>query len=307
MKVTGRTGENRDAEFLSASRNMHYKRVRIIKRVITHLVLISVAIYSIFPIYYMFINSLSPGITLASVSINSLLPLPTRLSLVNYTGLFRFDGSALLKTWLPNTLFYSGVATILALGLSFSAGLALSRFRIPGKKVILYMMLILSTFPLAIMVIPLYDMFSELSLTNSYLGMILLYSGGAVIFNAWLIKNFTDGIPADFEESAQIDGHTRTQALFRVLLPMVKPVLIMSMLLAFFGPYSDYLLINMMVSNGKLDNMAQGLYKYSQISSQAINYGQFSAFSIVMGLPIFILFIAFQRYLVSGFSIATYK
>ncbi|MCL4332474.1 MAG: ABC transporter permease subunit [Candidatus Thermoplasmatota archaeon] len=307
MEINGKVVDKPGEEHFSVSRNLHFRRVRIIKRIATHLVLIAVAVYSIFPIYYMFVNSLSPGITLASVSINSLLPLPTRLNLANYTGLFRFDGSALLNIWLPNTLFYSGSATIIALGLSFSAGLALSRFRIPGKRVILYMMLILSTFPLAIMVIPLYDMFSELSLTNSYFGMIILYSGGAVIFNAWLIKNFTDGIPADFEESAQIDGHTRTQALFRVLLPMVKPVLIMSMLLAFFGPYSDYLLINMMVSNGKLDNMAQGLYKYSQISSQAINFGQFSAFSIVMGLPIFILFIVFQRYLVSGFSIATYK
>lgn len=301
------TGNQDTLETIIETGNTHYRRMRAIKRLITHVFLFLIAIYAIFPIYYVVINSLSAGISLASVSVSSLLPLPTKLSFQNYTGLFRFQHGALLSIWLPNTLFYAGSATILGLALALSAGLALSRFRIPGKKVILYMMLILSTFPFVIMIIPMYDMFSSLSLTNSYAGLIIPYSAGAVIFSAWLIKNYVDGIPLDFEESAQIDGYSRTQALFRILLPMVKPVLIMAMLLSFFGPYTDYAFINIMVTNGSLWNMAMGLYAYSQVSSQTINYGQFSAFAVVMGLPIFLIFLIFQKYLVSGFSISTYK
>ncbi len=301
------SGLQRRADFISARKNAYFRRVRKIKRIITHLVLILVALFAVFPIYYIIVNSLSPLATLASVSVTSMLPTLTRISFGNYQALFAYQHGVLLRTWLTNTLIYAGTSSMLGIALSITSGIGLSRFRIPGRKAILYMLLVLSTFPFVIMVIPFYDMFSTLHLTNSYIGLIIPYSASAVIFAAWMNKNYVDSIPRDFEEAAQIDGYSRTQALFRVLVPMTKPVIILTLLLAFFGPYTDYALINVLVSKNSLWNMALGMYATTQISSHAINYGMFSAFAVIMGLPIFIIFIIFQRYLVSGFSITMYK
>ena len=301
------SGLQRKTDFISARKNAYFRRVRKIKRIITHLVLILVAMFAVFPIYYIIVNSLSPLATLASVSVTSMLPILSRISFGNYQALFAFQHGVLLRTWLTNTLIYAGTSSMLGIALSITSGIGLSRFRIPGRKAILYMLLILSTFPFVIMVIPFYDMFSTLHLTNSYIGLIIPYSASAVIFAAWMNKNYVDSIPRDFEEAAQIDGYSRTQALFRILVPMTKPVIILTLLLAFFGPYTDYALINVLVSKNSLWNMALGMYATTQISSHAINYGMFSAFAVIMGLPIFIIFIIFQKYLVSGFSITMYK
>lgn len=294
-------------EQINETENLRYRRIRIAKRVFTHVILIVVAVFAVFPIYYIIVNSLSPLATLASVSVTSMLPSITHMTLINYRALFAYQHDALLSIWLPNTLIYAGSASLIGIALSITTGIGLSRFKIPGKKAILYMLLILSTFPFVIMIIPFYDMFSSLKLTNSYAGLIIPYSAGAVIFASWLSKNYVDSIPRDFEEAAQIDGYSRTQALFKVLIPMTKPVIILSLLLAFFGPYTDYAFINIMVTSNGLWNMALGMYATTQISSQAINYGMFSAFAVVMGFPLFIVFFVFQKYLMSGFSITTYK
>ena len=294
-------------KLVSDTRNNYYRRIRKTKRVLTHIVLILVGIFAVFPIYYIIINSLSPLASLASVSVTTMLPTITKLSFANYFALFTYQNDALLRFWFPNTMIYAGTATVLGLVLSITSGIGLARFNIPGKKAILYMLLILSTFPFVIMIIPYYDMFSSLHLTNTYWGLIITYSAGAVIFAAWLSKNYIDSIPKDFEEAAQIDGYSRTQALFRVLIPMTKPVLILALLLSFLGPYTDYAYINIMVTKNSLWNLALGMYATTQISSHAINYGMFSAFAVIMGLPIFIIFLVFQKYLIAGFSITMYK
>lgn len=307
LENTSKFGSAEQTETASEAKNTYYRRIRIVKRILTHVILIIIAIFAIFPIYYVIVNSFSPLSTLASVSVTSMLPTISHLSLENYAALFQYQHDALLRIWLPNTLFYAGSATLLGIALSITSGIALSRFKVPGKKAILYMLLVLSTFPFVVMIIPFYGMFASLHLTNTYIGLIIPYSAGAVIFAAWLSKNFVDSIPKDFEEAAQIDGYSRTHALFRVLLPMIKPVVILALLLSFFGPYTDYALINIMVTSNNLWNMALGMYSTSLISSHAINYGMFSAFAVVMGFPLFLVFFVFQKYLVSGFSITMYK
>jgi len=263
--------------------NNYYRRMKIVKRVISHIVLIIFAIFAVFPIYYVFITSHS--------------------SLANYINILYHHPFFL---WLKNTLILTGVSTIIGVMLSITSGLALSRFNIPLKHAFLYMLLILTLFPFTMMVIPYYFMFAQLHLLDSYIGLIIPYSAGALIYSSYLIKNYVDNLPKDYEEAAQIDGLSRRSALFRILVPMSKPVIIFAMLIAFMGPYTDYALAGQFITSKSLYTMAIGLYYVSQ-GDIVINYGTYSAFAVLMGIPIFILFFVFQRYLVSGFSLSTYK
>ncbi len=137
--------------------------------------------------------------------------------------------------WLKNTLVLDLAATAIGVALSITSGIAFSRMNVPLKKALLYMLLILSLFPFTIMVIPpFYFMFAELRLVGYY-SLIIPYSAGAVIFSSYLIKNAVDAIPKDFEEAAQVDGYTRTAALFRVLVPMSRPVISFAAVVAFMG------------------------------------------------------------------------
>jgi len=283
-------------------RNSYFKRVRIVKRVVSHIILIAFALFAIFPIYYVVITSLNSIGSLANATLADLLP-TSHLSFANYHNIL-FDYPFLL--WMKNTLILTGTSTVIGVLLSISSGLALSRFRIPAKHALLYMLLILSLFPFTMMVIPFYFMFSEFHLLDTYIGLIIPYSAGAVIYSSYLIKNYVDNIPKDFEEAAQIDGLSRRSALFRILIPMARPVIVFSAVIAFMGPYTDYALAGQFITSKGLYTLAIGMYYVSQ-GDIVINYGTYAAFSVLMGIPIFILFFVFQKYLVSGFSLSTYK
>ena len=282
--------------------NNYYRRMKIVKRIISHIVLTIFAIFAVFPIYYVFITSLNSIGSLAEASLSDLLP-TAHSSLANYVGiLFHYP----FFLWMKNTLILTGVSTIIGVLLSITSGLALARFNIPLKHQLLYMLLILTLFPFTMMVIPYYFMFAQLHLLDSYIGLIIPYSAGAVIYSSYLIKNYVDNLPKDYEEAAQIDGLSRRSALFRILVPMSKPVIIFAALIAFMGPYTDYALAGQFITSKGLYTMAIGMYLVSQ-GQITINYGVYSAFAVLMGIPIFILFFVFQKYLVSGFSLSTYK
>ncbi len=283
--------------------NNRFRRVRVIKRVVTYIILSIIAIYSVFPIYYILLTSFSPLANITETTLSSLLPTHSYFTLGNYYGILFKEPFGL---WLKNTLILTGSATIIGVGLSITTGIAFSRFRVPGKKALLYMLLILSMFPFTVMVIPFYFMFSSLHLLDTYIGLIIPYSAGAVIFSSWLIKNYVDNIPRDYEEAAMMDGYSRTGALFRVLTPMAKPAVLLAVVLAFMGPYTDYALAGQFITSKSLYTMAIGMYEISQ-NTITVNYGVYAAFSVLMGIPIFILFFFFQKYIVSGFSLVTYK
>ncbi len=283
-------------------RNNYYKRMKIVKRVISHIVLILFALFAIFPIYYVVITSLNSIGSLAEATLADLLP-TAHLSLANYENILYHQPFLL---WMKNTLILTGTSTVIGVLLSITSGLALSRFRIPAKHALLYMLLILTLFPFTMMVIPFYFMFSEFHLLDTYIGLIIPYSGGTVIYSSYLIKNYVDNIPKDYEEAAQMDGLSRRSALFRILIPMARPVIVFAAVIAFMGPYTDYALAGQFITSKSLYTLAIGMYYVSQ-GDIVINYGTYAAFSVLMGIPIFILFFVFQKYLVSGFSLSTYK
>jgi arabinogalactan oligomer/maltooligosaccharide transport system permease protein len=285
------------------SKNNYYKRIKLIKRIITYVILTIISIYAVFPIYYMVILSFSPISSLGTMNLSAIIPNLSHMVTSTYVSIVKNYPFFL---WLRNTLFLTGVSSLAGVGLSITSGIVMSRFNISGKKALLYMLLILTTFPMTIMVIPYYFMFAKLHFIDNIFALLIPYSAGAVIFATYLIKNYVDAIPRDYEEAAQLDGYSKTHALFKVLIPSSFPVIVFAFILSFMGPYTDYALAGQFLTSAHLYTMAIGMY-YVSTGTVSMNYNVFAAFAVLMGIPIFIIFFIFQKYLVSGFSIGKYK
>lgn len=278
---------------------------RLVKTILTHLILIVVVIIALFPVYFMVLMSFS-RIPLATLTANSLVPDLSLLTLGNYAGILA-NPYIPFYLWLKNSLIFGTSAAVIGVACSATTGFALSRFKFPGRKPLIYIVILVTQFPGVLLILPYYFMLAPYRLTSSYLGLIIPYSAGAVVFTGVLVKNYIDSIPEDIEEAALVDGYGRGGAFVRVTLPLITPILALGVLLAFAGPYSDYALANFFITNPKLWTLALGLYKTSQTTGPGLNYGIFSAFSIIMALPILILFLALQRYIISGLTLGGVK
>ncbi len=275
---------------------------RVVHKLLSHVVLLLTSLFALFPIYFILWTSFS-RIQLAALSA-SILPDPHTLTLSNYAAIL---SNSQFSVWLKNSLIFGTSSAVIGIGLAAFTGYGLSRFNFPGRKTLIYFVIGISLFPGIVLIIPFYFMFAKLNLIDTYIGLIIPYSAGSVIFSGILVKNYIDSIPEDLEEAALVDGYTRTGAFFRVILPMCKPILALGVLLAFVGPYTDYALANAFITSSNLWTMALGLYKTSQTVGIGFNYGIFSAFSFLMGAPILVLYMVFQRYIISGLTLGGVK
>ncbi len=140
---------------------------------------------------------------------------------------------------------------------------------------------------------------------DTFYGLIIAYSSGSV-FGAYLSKIFIDSIPREYEEAAMVDGMSRFKAYIHVLLPMSKPVLAFLAFLGFIGAYTDYALVNVFISSGSKWTLTLGMY-YLAVTNRATLYNVFAAFAVLMGIPIFLIFIVFQKYLTQVYSLGGTK
>lgn len=281
-------------------------RRRIVNKILSHIALILTSLFALFPIYFIFWTSLLK-IPLAAIDLSSLVPKTSLITFHNYATVL--GDPTFFTIYLKNSLIFGFSAAGVGLVLALFTGYALSRFSFPGRKPFIYFIIALMQFPGVMLVIPYYFMFSQLHLINTYLGLIIPYSAGSVVFSGVLVKNYIDSIPEDLEEAALVDGQTKTGAFVKVIIPLIKPILALGMLLAFIGPYTDYILASAFITGNSLQTLALRLYTVSTGSSSgvSINYGVFSAFSFVMGIPILILYLIFQRYIISGLTLGGVK
>jgi len=280
------------------------RAARIAKRVATHVVLIVACIFALFPIYFIVITSFST-LPVESITAGTLVPSAHQFTTRSYHAIL-YDQSPSFVSLLENSIIFSGSAAAIGLALAAFTGFALSKFNFPGRRSFVYFILIISLFPSFVMILPFYLLFAKIGLINSYLGLIIPYSAGAVVFSGILVKNYMDSIPDDIEEAALVDGMSRTQAFFRVLVPLCYPILGLAAFLAFIGPYTDYALAHVFIETPNLFTLALGLYNLnSQTGVQ--NYGLVTAFALVMSLPIVVFYIAFQRFIIGGLTLGSVR
>jgi arabinogalactan oligomer/maltooligosaccharide transport system permease protein len=251
-------------------------------------------IFSIFPIYFIIQAALRPGNTLYSTDLQLL---PANATLDN----FRYVLTEIpLPLWIWNSLKVSFATTIATLLITVSAGYALSRFKFRGRGGVLTSLLALQAFPAALALPAFYLILNTLGLLNSALGLILIYSAGAIAFNVWNLKGYFDTIPIDLEEAATIDGATPTQAFLRVMLPLARPAIAVTALFGFLAGFGDFILANTVLFDEQKYTAPVGIFGLQD--GYRNPWGWFAASALIISIPVTVLFMYLQRNLVSGLA-----
>lgn len=264
-----------------------------------HIIAIAVAIYAVFPLLYIFSASLNEGGTLTGS--NSLF---ATIGIGNYADLFD-NPQKPFANWFVNTLIVSGSTAIGSVFLSALAAYAFSRMRFKGRRAGLLTLILVQMFPQLLALVAIYALLSEIGQvfpwmgTGTHLGLILVYLGGALGANTYLMYGFFNTIPKELDEAAKIDGATHTQIFYGMILRLAAPILAVIGLLSFIGTSSDFLLANIILIKPEDKTLAVGLYSY--VSDQFNQeWTVFAAGAVIAATPIVGLFLYLQRYIVSG-------
>ncbi|MCL1900719.1 MAG: ABC transporter permease subunit [Promicromonosporaceae bacterium] len=251
-----------------------------------------------FPILFVLSASLDPIGSVASTSL-----LPTRgVSLANYRALF--DGSVgPFGRWYLNTLIVCSVVAAVQIVCSTSAAYAFSRLRFRGRRGGLLSLLLIMMFPNVLAMIAIFNLFSEIGQVvpavglSTVLGYCIAMTGGA-LGQVWLIKGAMDSIPRSLDEAARIDGAGHFVIFTRILLPVIKPIIATTTLLAFVGVISEFLIGSLFLRDSASKTLAVGLFGLLQ-SDRSANLGVFAAGAVLTIIPVVLLFQYLQRHIVS--------
>lgn len=271
-----------------------------IKLTIINIILILVCFLCMIPILYALSVSLSGQNSLISTDFSFL---PKRLTVENYRAVL-FDEPVLL--WLKNSLLLAASTVVLSLTFAVPGAYAFSRFRFKGKKAILYLLLVLNAFPSILSMLAIYKLISTIGLMDSKLGLIIIYVGTMSIFGVWNMKGYFDTIPNEIEEAAQMDGADDLRLITRIILPLAKPSIIVTMVMILIFVWNEYIFAITFMTGAENYTLAAGLYSL-QATEMSGNWPIFAAASLLISMPILIIFFLFQKHMVSGLTVGGVK
>lgn len=263
-------------------------------------------IFALFPVVWIFSASIDPSNSLANQQL-----IPDRRTFENYTNLLQ-STEIPFRTWMWNSIKLAVVTTVLGVLMTALAAYAFSRFRFRGRRSLLQTILLIQVFPNFLNMVALFVILRQLGeyvpwlSLNTHGGLLLLYLGGVLGVNTWLAKGYFDSIPRDLDEAAMMDGASHWQTFWRVILPLVRPILVVIGLLIFISTYSEYVLARIMLTSSENYTLAVGLSLYIQ-DQYANRWGVFAAGSLIGAIPVVLIYLIFQRYLVSGLTSGSVK
>ncbi|MEU8228092.1 sugar ABC transporter permease [Actinoplanes sp. NPDC048967] len=269
-----------------------------------HGVAVLAVLFSLFPIVFVVSAALNPLGTLSSTA-----AVPTGASLGNFGNLLADTDFA---RWFGNSVLIAGVSALASVFLSALAAYAFSRMRFRGRRIGLLALLLIQMFPQFLAIVAIFLMFSTITDLwpaigfNQAWGLILLYLGGALGVNTWLMKGFFDTVPRELDESATMDGASHAQTFFRILLPLVAPILAVTGLLAFIGTINEFLIANVFLTDTGAKTLSVGMYGLVA-GERNNNFGMFCAGTLLTAVPTVLVFQFLQRYIVNGLTAGAVK
>ena len=258
-------------------------------------------VFALFPVVWIISASLDPANSIAGQKL-----IPPNASFINFQRLFQSEQHP-FGIWFLNTFKLCIVTATLVVLITSLAAYAFSRLRFKGRRSGLFAILLIQMFPQMLAMVAIYliifmigDYIPALGL-DTHAGLILVYLGGAMGANVWLLKGFFDTIPKSLEESAMIDGATHFQIFRRIILPLARPILVVVFFLQFMATYSEFVIARVLLADTNNLTMAVGLQTF--IADQyAKRWGVFAAAALIGALPIVILYWFLQKHLVSGLT-----
>lgn len=274
--------------------------------IIKLIILVIGCIFALYPILIVIGASFDPRNTLVGASI-----IPPNPSLLNYQKLI--DGTQTpILLWLRNSIIVSSLTTLITLTLTTLAAYSLSRFRYYGRRSTLLATLVIQVFPTVVALVAFYLLLDQIGDVIPWLGLntlgglILVYCGGALGANAFLMKGYFDTIPHELDESAKVDGATEWTTFWRIILPLIRPILAVVGILSFIGTFNDFLLPRVLLRDSQTFTLAVGLTTFLD-NGFSQRWGVFAAGALIGVIPIAVVFLLLQTQFVSGLAAGAVK
>lgn len=279
-----------------------------------HLFLLLMVGVTVYPILWVFTVAFSGQQNLAFIDlppdpttldrVRAILPWPETVTVSNFVSVFSDQP---FTRWMLNSIVVAAATTVVGVFLACTAGYAFSRFRFPGQRAGLMSFLVSQMFPGVLTLVPLYIIIVQwLGLGSSYLGLILVYSTTAIPFCVWMLKGYFDTIPKELEESALMDGASTLTIFTRIILPLAKPAVAVTALFSFMTAWNEFILALTFLDNENMYTAPVGLRFFVGGFAEQ-QWGYFAAGSIVAAVPVVVLFMFLQKYLISGLTAGAVK
>jgi multiple sugar transport system permease protein/N,N'-diacetylchitobiose transport system permease protein len=269
-----------------------------VKKTILYGLVIFIAIYSFFPIYWMFISSFRAYRALFSST--SLIPGP--FSLKSYENLL---GMTKYLINFKNSLWVAFVTTGITLICSILMSYVITRYRMRGKQIILHSMLFTYMFPPLLLAVPLYFIFTKLRLTDSLWGLIISHTTITLPLGVWLLWGFFKAMPFELEEAAMVDGASRIKAFFLVVLPLSLPGILTVSIFSFLLSWTDYTFGLIILSSDIQKTLPIGLA--TMLGAGDLNWGEIMAGAFLISVPLLIMLVFLSKYFVKGLTAGAIK
>ncbi|HEY0371572.1 MAG TPA: sugar ABC transporter permease [Thermoanaerobaculia bacterium] len=278
-----------------------------------HAFLIVFTLLACYPLFWVFTVAFSGKQNLAIIDLpanpttkdrlRAITPWPKEPSASNFVSVMTDQP---FGRWVFNSAIVAAATTVVGVIMACTAAYAFSRFRFPGRRAGLMSFLVSQMFPGTLMMIPLYIILVQwLGLGSSWTALVLMYSTTAIPFCVWMLKGYFDTIPKELEESALMDGASTARIFFSIVLPLAKPAVAVTALFSFMTSWNEFILAATFMDKESMYTAPIGLRFFVGGFSQ--QWGYFAAGSIIVAIPVVVLFMFLQKYLVSGLTAGAVK
>jgi N,N'-diacetylchitobiose transport system permease protein len=274
------------------------RRGRRLTRTLNVIALIVAAVFA-FPIYWMINTAFK-----SADEYQTLTPRfwPHEPTLVNFTTAFDVGN---FGDDLRNSLILTTVSVLFSLVVGFLGALAIARFRFAGRKALIFVIMIVQMLPIAVMIIPMYKVLADSHATNTLYGIIILYIGLIMPYTVWTLRGFIVNVPRELDEAAMVDGCSRWQTFWRIILPLVGPGLVATSVYGCIQIWNEWLVIYTINTDNTKQNLMVWLTDQSTLHGTA--WGPLMAGAILTSLPVVILFLVIQRHIATGLTAGAVK
>jgi trehalose/maltose transport system permease protein len=278
-------------------------RVNYLSRGLFYLLLLVIAVYLLFPFYWAFRSSITPGTELFTTPVQYW---PANPTLAHYQQVF--SDATFVKSLL-NSAIVAGVVTLLSLAIGVVGSYVLGRFRFKGRLPVMYLILAMTMFPGIAILGALFARVTEFGLYNTLWALIITYLIFTLPFTVWVLQSFFEQMPKELEEAAYVDGCTPFQTLYMIMLPLVAPGLVTTGLLAFIAAWNEFLFALSFIQTPDRYTVTRALFSFSTSTAGGfeIPWGPIMAATVVVTVPLIVLTLIFQRRILAGLTAGAVK
>ncbi|UUX35482.1 carbohydrate ABC transporter permease [Fundicoccus culcitae] len=276
---------------------MTKKRIDISKY-LAYFFLIILALIWLFPAVFGLLTSFKSQGDIMNVGFRML---PANWVMQNYVKLLQNGSSAPIVTWFFNSLFVSTTHSLLVVLIVSLTAFGYTRINFKGRDFLFYSILAISMFPSAVNIIPSYKIVDSFGWTNNFLVLIVPGLGG--VSNVFLVRQFMQGIPLEYDESAKMDGATDFTIYSKIIIPLVKPILIVTGMFSFVGSWNDFLWPTIVMNNVKMLTITAGLQLLQDLYGNYVMIGQLMAAAVIAMIPTVLLFVFAQKYFIDSLNL----